>query len=94
MQRSMQDMIRVASAIHEGVERGENASNHHNKKGLTEMINAEQNNKVKLIMDLLSQVTSLKVVSNFLKKKELPYSVTGWDFLYQKRILPALYSLE
>lgn len=46
--------------------------------------------KTKLIVDLLSQTTSLLVVSEFLKSKGLPHSAGSWDNVLNKRILPAI----
>lgn len=44
------------------------------------------------IINLLSQITSLSVVSDFLKSKGLTSSASGWKELQEKRILPAIES--
>lgn len=45
---------------------------------------------VRLVYKLISQVTSLAVVSDFLKSRNLPYSGSSWENLFEKRIEPAL----
>ncbi|MBX3653170.1 MAG: hypothetical protein KF686_03225 [Ramlibacter sp.] len=45
---------------------------------------------VSLIYKLISQGTSLAVVSDFLKARNLPHSGGSWDSLFEKRIEPAL----
>jgi hypothetical protein len=46
--------------------------------------------KAKLIADLLPKVTSLSVVSEFLKQKKLSHSAGSWEEMYEKRIVPNL----
>lgn len=45
---------------------------------------------VRLVYRLISQVTSLSVVSDFLRARGLPHSGGSWDALFEKRIEPAL----
>lgn len=47
---------------------------------------------IRLIIELLRQTTSLKVISEFLKSKGVPHSVVGWEELYSRRIEPAISS--
>lgn len=42
------------------------------------------------IIDLLSDATSLNVVSEFLKKKSLTFSAGSWNDMREKRLLPAI----
>lgn len=44
------------------------------------------------IVDLLRQTTSLPIVSEFLKAKNLTYSAGSWDDMLAKRIVPAIES--
>jgi hypothetical protein len=46
--------------------------------------------KTENILRLLEQVTSLSVVSEFLKSKGLTYSAGSWDDMREKRLLPAI----
>jgi hypothetical protein len=46
--------------------------------------------KVRLVTDLISKVTSLAVVSEFLKSKGLRHSAGSWDEMRDKRISPAI----
>lgn len=43
-----------------------------------------------LLSDLLPQVTSIAVISEFLKSKDVPHSAGSWDELREKRLKPAL----
>jgi hypothetical protein len=43
-----------------------------------------------LIVNLLRQTTSLTVVADFLKRKDLPHSAAGWDEMLDLRIQPAV----
>lgn len=45
---------------------------------------------VELIVKLLRQTTSLPLVAEFLKSKNIPYSASSWDDMLAKRILPAV----
>lgn len=45
---------------------------------------------VTLVHKLVSQATSLAVVSDFLKSRGLPHSAGSWDEMYERRIQPAL----
>lgn len=45
---------------------------------------------VRLVYKLISQVTSLSVVSDFLRARDLPHSGGSWESLFEKRIEPAL----
>lgn len=44
------------------------------------------------VIEILREVTSLEVVSNYLKAKGLKHSASSWDTLLNKRILPAIRS--
>lgn len=46
--------------------------------------------QLNLIVELMEQVTSLSVISKFLKSKELHHSAGSWDELRELRLLPAL----
>jgi hypothetical protein len=46
--------------------------------------------KIRLVVDLISKVTSLAVVSEFLKTKGLHHSAGSWDEMRDKRISPAI----
>lgn len=46
---------------------------------------------VGLVWKLISQVTSISVVSDFLKARDLPHSGGSWDALFNQRIQPALH---
>ena len=46
--------------------------------------------KIRLAVDLISKVTSLAVVSEFLKAKGLHHSAGSWDEMRDKRISPAI----
>jgi hypothetical protein len=48
--------------------------------------------KLGLIMKLLPDMTSLSVVSEFLKSKGLPHSAGSWEEMHDKRIAPYLNS--
>jgi hypothetical protein len=48
--------------------------------------------KAALIMKLLESVTSLSVVSEFLKSKGVPHSAGSWEEMHEKRISPCLHS--
>jgi len=48
--------------------------------------------KTKLIVDILSQTTSLHIISEFLKTKGVSHSAGSWESLLNKRILPAISS--
>jgi hypothetical protein len=43
-----------------------------------------------LVFELLSQGTSLGVLSDYLKRRDLPHSAGSWKELREKRVLPAL----
>jgi hypothetical protein len=45
---------------------------------------------VRLVYKLISQVTSLAVLSDFLKTRGLPHSGGSWESFFEKRIEPAL----
>lgn len=51
---------------------------------------AEDLNITKQIVNLLEQTTSLVVVSEFLKTKNLAHSAGSWDIVLNKRIIPAI----
>lgn len=44
----------------------------------------------KLIVELLRQTTSLQIVKDFLKSKDLSFSSSSWEEILDKRILPAI----
>lgn len=44
--------------------------------------------KTKEIVSLLQQTTSLSIVSNFLKHKNVPHSAGSWEDMLEKRIIP------
>ena len=44
-----------------------------------------------LVTKLLEEVTSLTVISDFLKSKTLPFSAGSWEELRSKRLLPFLW---
>lgn len=44
---------------------------------------------LKLIFKLYKQITTLQVVKTFLKNKGVHYSASGWDELWERRVLPA-----
>src|SRR3989442_591551 len=46
--------------------------------------------KAQLVVKLLSEVTSLDVVSEYLKSRGLTHSAGSWDQMRNKRILPAI----
>jgi hypothetical protein len=48
--------------------------------------------KAALVMQLLPCVTSLSVVSEFLKSKGVPHSAGSWEEMHEKRIVPSLHS--
>lgn len=50
---------------------------------------ASRNTLVKQIVNILRQVTSLEVVSDFLKSNGIKHSAGSWDAILNKRILPA-----
>ena len=52
------------------------------------------NNDVDTIIKLLRQTTSLAIVKDFLKNKDLHHSASSWDELREKRISPALDSKQ
>lgn len=45
---------------------------------------------IALIIELLKQTTSISIVRDFLKAKNLKYSASSWDALYRDRILPSI----
>ena len=50
--------------------------------------------KAQEVFQLLQQVTSIQIVSDFLKKKGLNHSAQSWDKLFNVRLLPYLESRE
>jgi len=46
--------------------------------------------KLSLLLKLIERATSIAVVRNFLKARNLPHSAGSWDDLRTKRILPAI----
>ena len=48
--------------------------------------------KAALVMEPLQSVTSLSVVSEFLKSKGVPHSAGSWEEMHEKRIAPSLHS--
>ncbi len=49
----------------------------------------ERAEKVRLLLTLLERATSLSVLRDFLKSKQLPYSAGSWDDMRNKRLIPA-----
>lgn len=54
------------------------------------MLTSEERILAKTIFRLIKEATNQKVVKDFLKDRNIPYSASNWDELFLKRIEPAL----
>lgn len=50
----------------------------------------DHNNQTETVLDLLAQATSLDVVSDFLRRKNLRHSAGSWKDMREKRLIPYL----
>lgn len=56
------------------------------------MLSPAEQKQVKIVFGLIREASSLEVVRDFLRDRDVPITAPNWDELYTKRVLPALES--